>query len=105
MGIRRAVVAPLTALMLLMSVAVPMLDVSDLTTEVAVESQHDPASCAPAHDHVLCTQVSANHAAPTRPGARVRATLVLVHAPLGAMGAAPGSPLATGHPTRGPPSV
>ena len=104
-GIRRALAAPLTALMLFMSAAVPMLDIADLSTEVVLESRHDPASCAPSHNHVLCAQVGASHAVPTRSIGRTRATLVLCPAPESAVAAAPGSVLVDGHPTRAPPSV
>ncbi len=56
--------APLSALLVALSVAVPMLDGPELRHETVVESQHDPGRCTPSHDHTICTQTGANLAAP-----------------------------------------
>ena len=61
---RTAVAAPLAALLLTLSVAVPVVERADLTHEPVVESEHQPDSCPAPHDHTICTQVGANHAAP-----------------------------------------
>ncbi len=61
---RRAVAAPLTALLLTLSVAVPLVERADLGHTPVVESEHQPGSCPTPHDHTVCTQVGANHAAP-----------------------------------------
>jgi hypothetical protein len=58
----------LSALMLMLSVAVPLVERADLDHQVRWESDHDPAACAPAHDHTICTQVGANLSLPTRSG-------------------------------------
>ena len=104
-GIRRALWAPLTALMLLLSVAIPMLDIADFGSEAVVESQHDPASCAPAHDHTLCTQVGANQALLPQVAARTPTATVTSGSLLGSGTSVRVSALAEGHPARGPPSI
>ena len=95
----------LTALLLLMSVAVPVLERSELGRETAVESEHDPAHCPPGHDHTVCTQVSSNLAAPTAPGYAPEAGHVFGWTAPTATYRAIRSALAEGHPTRGPPTV
>lgn len=104
-GIRRALGAPLSALMLLVGAAGPFLDVADLSPRTVVESRHDPASCSPAHDHTLCIQVGANHALPTPEDVRSGSAAMRVAAVLGAIPGGRSSVLADGHPTRAPPSV
>ena len=104
-GIRRALWAPMTALMLLLSVAIPMLDSADFGTEPVVESQHDPASCAPAHDHTLCTPVGSSQALLAKAPKRAPVFVVTPGALLGSMAWVRVSALCQGHPTRGPPSV
>lgn len=47
-------------LMLTLSVATPLVERADLDQNLVVESEHDPASCPPGHDHTVCTQVSSN---------------------------------------------
>ncbi len=58
--LRRAFSAWLTALLLMVSVVVPMLDGGEFSHEAAFESEHSAASCLRGHDHTICTQVSAN---------------------------------------------
>jgi hypothetical protein len=47
---------------LVSGVVAPFLERDEISRGPAVESGHDPAKCAPRHDHRLCTQVGANHA-------------------------------------------
>ena len=61
---RRAVASPLAALLLTLSVAVPVMERADVSHAPAVESEHQPGTCPAPHDHTVCTQVGANHAAP-----------------------------------------
>ena len=65
--IRRTVSVWLAALLLTLSVAVPALERAAFAHEAAVESEHDPAHCPPAHDHTVCTQVGANLSAIAAP--------------------------------------
>ncbi|GMV07178.1 MAG: hypothetical protein AMXMBFR53_34530 [Gemmatimonadota bacterium] len=104
-GIRRALGGPMSALVVMLSAAVPMLDVADLRTGTTVESQHDPASCAPSHDHTVCTQVGANHALAGRAPVRTPATFAHARVPLRTLRSVLGPVLADGHPTRAPPAV
>ncbi len=62
--LRGAVTAPLAALMLTLSVAVPLVERADLSHAPAVESEHQPDSCPKPHDHSVCMQLRASHAAP-----------------------------------------
>jgi len=50
----------LSALLLTLSIAVPALERAEFAHESAIESEHNPAHCPPAHDHTVCTQVGAN---------------------------------------------
>lgn len=59
-SLARVLSGPLAALMLVMSVAAPVYERADFGHELAIESEHDPATCPPAHDHSVCAQVSAN---------------------------------------------
>lgn len=60
---RTLVATPLATLLLTLSVAVPVMEVADLAQTPVVESEHEPGTCPPPHDHTVCTQVGANHAA------------------------------------------
>ncbi len=62
-ALRRTVSPVLAAVMLVMSVAVPMLD-RDRSATPVLESHH-VASCVPGHDHTICVQTSASRAHPT----------------------------------------
>jgi hypothetical protein len=93
----------LATLMLALSVAVPLLERADLSLDPVAESAHEPGTCARAHDHTICTQVSANVALTTgplhpRPPADVSAVLPADGKPMRLAGA-----WAEGHPARGPP--
>lgn len=58
--IRRIASTVLAALMLTLSVAVPLMERADVTGTLAVESRHHASTCPHGHDHRLCTQIGAN---------------------------------------------
>ncbi len=66
-AIRRVFATLLATLTLVLSVAIPLLERADLSLNPVAESEHDPGSCAPAHDHTICTQVGANVALASGP--------------------------------------
>jgi hypothetical protein len=85
------------------SVVTPLLERDDISHGPTVESEHDPAKCAPRHDHRLCTQVGANHALVTSShDHRAAHVFVDAAAPIGPR-LTPGKPLLEGPPTRAPP--
>lgn len=47
-------------LLLVLSVAVPVMERGEFLVELAIESAHDPGRCGHAHDHRICAQVGAN---------------------------------------------
>ena len=104
-GIRRVLGTCLSALIVSVSVLVPVLERGDLTQTTAAESQHDPATCSPGHNHLLCTQVGANHAVPSRQQLRARVSPFLGGPVAGDPGYVFTPVLADGHPTRAPPSA
>ena len=57
---RRTVSAVVAALMLALSVAIPVMERGALLSDVSLEAEHDPARCADTHDHRICTQVGVN---------------------------------------------
>jgi len=64
-GIRRALVAPLWVLMLVPSVAIPILDRDQSVRLLTVERPgHGPLTHLHGHDHNLCTQVRSNPPVP-----------------------------------------
>jgi hypothetical protein len=73
LNLRGALGLILTALSLWSGVAVPLLDRDAWSFHAAMESQHDPATCAPAHDHRICTQVGAKHSLTNATQSRHRA--------------------------------
>ena len=90
--IRRALGAPLSALMLFVGAAGPFLDAADLVAETRVEANRGHEPGASGHDHRLCIQVGANQAIPSHeglgpPGWSTRA-------------ADPGAPVPSGLPSR-----
>ena len=60
---RRCLATALAAVMLTLSIVMPVLDRADITAEPVAESEHVPAECLQGHDHWICTLVGANHAA------------------------------------------
>lgn len=63
--VRRFLSTGVAALMLSLSVALPLMERAELLSEPVAESEHDPATCPPPHDHRVCTQVGANLAVPS----------------------------------------
>jgi len=104
-GIQRVLGTSLTTLIVALSVAVPVLERADLARETALESQHDPATCSPGHNHTLCTQVGASHALPSRQDLRVGGSPFVGGPVAGHIYSVFVTVLADGHPTRAPPSV
>jgi hypothetical protein len=101
--IRQVLGTCLSALMVTLSVAVPVWERADLTRGTALESQHDPTTCAPEHNHTLCTQVGASHALPSRRDLRVGSSLLVYGPQVRPLSASFVPALADGHPTRAPP--
>ena len=104
-GIRQVFGTCLSALIVALSVAVPVMGRGDLSRGNAVESQHDPVNCAPAHNHTLCTQVGANHALTSRQDLRVGVAPFVGSPVAGELHSAFVPVMVTGHRTRAPPSV
>lgn len=52
----------ISALMLTLSVAVPVLEQGALFSHPVAEAEHNPGECPSGHDHTVCTQVGANFA-------------------------------------------
>jgi len=101
--IRKAVSIGIASLLLVTGVVVPILERLDLSGEVVVESPHEPGACHNAHDHTICTQVSANASLSSRPELRV-----LVVQEIGLTTPTDGPEIASaafpeGHPSRAPP--
>ena len=93
----------ISLLMLSLSVAVPLLERFELVDQPVVESEHNPATCPPAHDHTVCTQVSANLSAPSAAQEQRLGEAVVVAT---AMSEAPeivSAAFEEGHPSRAPP--
>ena len=57
---RRTLSLGLAALMLSLSVAIPVLERGELSGTLGIESSHDANRCGHVHDHRICTQLSAN---------------------------------------------
>lgn len=56
--VRRAVAAPILALLVVCAGLVPpLLDATDVVDTTRVESEHDPGTCGRPHDHAACTQL------------------------------------------------
>jgi len=101
--IRQALAAYLPALMIVLSVAVPLIDYGDFAHEVALESEHSAANCPTAHDHTVCTQVGANLSIVSAPTLVDHThTVVRAQAPTQAP-ASVHSVFLDGHPSRAPP--
>jgi len=103
--VRKTVSVCLTALLLLLSVAVPALERAEFAHEPAVESEHNPAHCPTAHDHTVCTQVGANLSAVATPTLVDHSQAVVrVNAPTEAP-VSVHSVFADGYPSRAPPTA
>jgi hypothetical protein len=100
---KRALSGPLAALVLCTGVVAPLLERADLGQGPVVESQHDPAGCAPAHDHTLCAQVGVNLPVTSGPELADRRPPIVTER-IGDRGRRGISgTFASGHPTRAPP--
>ena len=103
--IRKTVSVWLSALLLTLSVAVPALERAEFAHEPAIESEHDPAHCPPAHDHTVCTQVGANLSLAPAPTLVDHTQEVLSVTPPIEAPASVHSVFAYGYPSRAPPSA
>ena len=101
--IRQAVSDGLSAVMLVIWISVPLLERSDLVNEPVVESEHNPSTCPPAHDHTVCTQVVANLAAPSTGQEEQQQDLVVRHLGPSEVDVVVYSVISEGHPSRAPP--
>lgn len=59
---RRLLASAITALLVVLSVAVPMLDAHRAGRGPVVESEHNPSTCVVGHDHTVCAQFGNNRA-------------------------------------------
>lgn len=103
--VRQVLGTCLWALLVALSVAVPVLERADLGRGTAFESQHDPATCSPGHNHTLCTQVGASHALPSRQDMRVGTSPFVRGRVADHLASVFVTAFADGHPTRAPPSA
>ena len=58
--LRRAIAPAQAALLLSLSVAVPVLDGAERSRGPVLESKHSAGACVVGHDHSVCTQLSSN---------------------------------------------
>ncbi len=103
--IRRGFTAWLKTLMVVLSVAVPILERADLDHQERWESAHHAGVCAPSHDHTICTQVGANLSLPAQPSVYYPVLRVLAGARDSGLSFTYWRATREGHPTRAPPSV
>jgi hypothetical protein len=61
--LRRCFATALAALMVTLSVVMPVLDRVDVSPYPVAETEHTPTECLEGHDHLICGQIGANHAA------------------------------------------
>ncbi len=59
---RMGIAAVISALMLTLSVAVPVLEQGALFSHPVAEAEHNLGECPSGHDHTVCTQMGANFA-------------------------------------------
>ena len=103
--LRRSFAGTLAALMLVLSVSLPVLDRVDIADEQVLESEHDPAECLPEHDHSICTQVGANQTSPTSSAEQPLEQLAIQMVMATSLVLAARSAVAEGHPSRAPPKA
>lgn len=102
-GIRRTTATVLSVAILALSVAIPVLERADLVHQPVLESEHNPATCPPAHDHTICTQVGANASAPAEAMAHRQPHSVSRRAPPTGTPAPTPASFTWGHRSRAPP--
>lgn len=95
----------LCALILASSVVAPLLERGGFLANAAVESEHDPATCAHPHDHRICTQVGANLSLMSSGYDHRIAHVVVDVGPVAEAPSASELPQLEGPPTRAPPLV
>lgn len=95
--------AGISALMLTLSVAVPVLDEGTLFDQPIVESEHGPGDCPSGHDHTVCTQFSANLAIDGRATESPEAPSSLVNGCAGGPRVSTARCFDRGNPSRAPP--
>ena len=102
---RKALSAALSALLVALSVAVPLIGRADLDHREQWESHHQHGVCDTGHDHTICTSVGANLSMPATAVAYQPALVVVSTGRSPGLTAAARHGLRLGHPTRAPPSV
>ena len=90
-------------MMLMLSVAVPLLERADLSHETVIESEHNPLRCPPPHDHTVCTQANANLPVLAARHAVFVAPTVLLDEPPQTPSVSAARAFPEGHPSRAPP--
>ena len=100
---RRGASLGISLLMLAVSLAIPVLERSELVNRPVLESEHDPATCPTAHDHRICTQVGGNLSAPSKAQAHRLAPAIVPVATPTEIPARTSAAFSDGHPTRAPP--
>jgi len=93
----------LTLLILTLSIAVPLMETSEIADATVIESEHNPAECPTAHDHTVCTQVGANLSAVADGDAAPIAGPVLAIWTSKGGPTHVSAPFDEGHPSRAPP--
>lgn len=101
--LRTSAALMLTVLMVGGSVVVPLIERADQAHVTVVESEHAPGDCPTGHDHTVCTQVGANAPTPTEQQRHNWARTVVRTVTPATRSDVFATPLADGHPTRGPP--
>ncbi len=102
--LRRALGAPMSALVLFAGAAGPLLDAADLLAETRLVSIGEPASGGSGHDHRLCIQIGANQAVPSHQGVRPPACPARTQNPCGTVPSGHFSREQEASPARAPPS-
>ena len=89
--------------MLAVSLAIPVLERSELFNGPVFEVEHDPAECPTAHDHRICTQVGGNLSAPSMVQKHRLASAIVSVATSSEAPRRISAGFAEGHPARAPP--
>lgn len=101
--VQRVLAPVLATLLMVLSVAVPVLDAGEKGRGPVVESEHNPSTCVRGHDHTICTQLGASRGlaseGPRHGGGFSRAAM---HRPLASDDVAPSAAFRDHH-SRAPP--